>query len=69
MWTEFCNKPEDVDYLLFPPPGRFGRSGMDSPAGTKGLDWILETNGRIQLAYCRKKELFMPVQCITYNRR
>ena len=18
MWTEFCNKPEDVDYLLFP---------------------------------------------------
>ena len=30
LWTEFCNKPEDVDYLLFPRLSAFGRRGMDA---------------------------------------
>ena len=30
MWTEFCNKPEDVDYLLFPRLAASGRSSMDA---------------------------------------
>lgn len=43
MWTEFCNKPEDVDYLVFPvlPPWR---SGMDT-ARTQGLDCVFERTG------------------------
>ncbi len=60
MWTEFCNKPEDVDYLLFPSSGCLGRSGLDS-CRNEGLDWILETNGCIQFAYCRKRNCLCPL--------
>ena len=35
MWTEFCNKPEDVDYLVFPTPGGIGGSGMDTTGKRK----------------------------------
>ena len=36
MWTEFCNKPEDVDYLLFPRLAALAEV-VWTPAGTK--DW------------------------------
>ena len=36
MWTEFCNKPEDVDYLLFPRLAALAEVAW-TPAGTK--DW------------------------------
>ncbi len=41
LWTEFCNKPEDVDYLLFPRLSRPCGSGMDEER-TQGLDFIPE---------------------------
>ena len=36
MWTEFCNKPEDVDYLLFPRLAALAEVAW-TPTGTK--DW------------------------------
>ena len=36
MWTEFCNKPEDVDYLLFPRLAALAEVAWTA-AGTK--DW------------------------------
>lgn len=44
MWTEFCNKPEDVDYHGIPTPGGIGGSGMDT-TGKERLDFVPERNG------------------------
>ena len=34
LWTEFCNKPEDVDYLLFPRLAALAEVAW-TPTGTK----------------------------------
>ena len=60
MWTEFCNKPEDVDYLLFPRLAALAEVALDS-CRNEGLDWIFETNGCIQFAYCRKRNCLCPL--------
>ncbi len=36
MWTEFCNKPEDVDYLLFPRLAAVAEGGWAKP---ESKDW------------------------------
>ena len=41
MWTEFCNKPEDVDYLLFPRLAALAEVAW-TPAGTKDWSGFLE---------------------------
>lgn len=44
MWTEFCNKPEDVDYLVFPRLAALAEVAWTQPAHKdwtsflKGLD-------------------------------
>lgn len=44
MWTEFCNKPEDVDYLVFPRLAALAEVAWTQPehkdwtAFLKGLD-------------------------------
>ena len=42
MWTEFCNKPEDVDYLLFPRLAAVAEVAWTQP---DKKDWALFLKG------------------------
>ena len=37
MWTEFCNKPEDVDYLVFPRLAALAEVAWTQPERKTGL--------------------------------
>lgn len=59
MWTEFCNKPEDVDYLVFPRLAALAEGAWTAPENKnwtsflKGLDNYLDHIAAKGIVYAR----------------
>ena len=60
MWTEFCNSPADVDYLLFPRLSALAEVAWTKPARKNWASYLK--------AMDHFNELSMPGPCIIYNR-